>query len=269
MKKTLQELQEVADLLLLEKEEDLRQYQELIQKLPLVERKEKGYSWYPVVSVKSGYTIGDRAFVVVEKTGDKDTSHLFRSGKTVSLFTQQAEIKNPSKSGVIQYVERNKMKIVLNAKDLPDWLGMGMLGVDLLFDDRTYQEMEKAMAKVIKAKGDRLAALRDILLGDLLPKAMPFQNPIEIPHLNPSQNLAISKILSAQDATAVHGPPGTGKTTTLVYAIKCLTQTEKCVLVTAPSNTAVDLITERLAEQDLSVVRIGNIFDDLRFGRFQ
>ena len=259
MPKHLQELEDLTELLQLEKEEDLRQYQELIQKLPLHERKEKGYSWYPVVVVRSGYTIGDRAFIVVEKTGDKDTSHLFRSGKTVSLFTQQAEVKHPSKSGVIQFVEKNRMKIVLNSNDLPDWLGLGMLGIDLLFDDRTYQEMEKAMTKVIKARGDRLAELRDILLGQFNPKSLPHKTPVEFPQLNPSQNLAITNILAAQDVVAIHGPPGTGKTTTLIYAIKLLAQTEKTILVTAPSNTAVDLLTERIADQGLQVVRIGNI----------
>ncbi|MFT4973956.1 MAG: ATP-dependent RNA/DNA helicase IGHMBP2 [Saprospiraceae bacterium] len=259
MQKIQQELESVFKLLQIEKEEDFRQYREIIQKLPLKERKEKGYSWYPVEAVKTGYTIGDRAFVVVEKTGDKDTSHMFRPGKTVSLFTQQPEVKNAEKTGIIQYVERNKMKIVLNAKDLPDWLGLGLLGVDLMFDDRTYREMEFAMKRVMKAKGDRLAELRDVILGKEEARFLPMENYVEIPHLNDSQNEAVRKIISAQDVVAVHGPPGTGKTTTLVYAIKQLTQTEKVVLVTAPSNTAVDLLTEKLAEQGLSVVRMGNI----------
>lgn len=259
MQKIQQELESVFDLLTLEKEEDFRQYREIIQKLPLKERKEKGYSWYPVEAVKTGYTIGDRAFVIVEKTGDKDTSHLFRSGKTVSLFTQQPEVKNAEKTGIIQFVDKNRMKIVLNAKDLPDWLGLGLLGVDLMFDDRTYREMELAMKKVMKAKGDRLAELRDVILGKDEPRFLPMENFVEIPHLNDSQNEAVRKIISAQDVVAVHGPPGTGKTTTLVYAIKQLTQIEKVVLVTAPSNTAVDLLTEKLAEQGLNVVRMGNI----------
>lgn len=259
MQKIQQELQATFDLLQLEKEEDFRQYREIIQKLPLKERKEKGYSWYPVEAAKTGYTIGDRAFVIVEKTGDKDTSHLFRAGKTVSLFTQQPEVKHPEKTGIIQFVEKNRMKIVLNAKDLPDWLGLGMLGVDLMFDDRTYREMELAMKKVMKAKGDRLAELRDVILGKDEPRFLPIENPVDILHLNDSQNEAVRKILSAQDVVAVHGPPGTGKTTTLVYAIKQLAQTEKVILVTAPSNTAVDLLTEKLAGQGLSVVRMGNI----------
>jgi superfamily I DNA and/or RNA helicase len=259
MQKIQQELESVFNLLTLEKEEDFRQYREIIQKLPLKERKEKGYSWYPVEAVKTGYTIGDRAFVTVEKTGDKDTSHLFRPGKTVSLFTQQPEVKNAEKTGIIQFVDKNRMKIVLNAKDLPDWLGLGLLGVDLMFDDRTYREMELAMKKVMKAKGDRLAELRDVILGKDEARFLPMENYVEIPHLNDSQNEAVRKIVSAQDVVAVHGPPGTGKTTTLVYAIKQLTQTEKVVLVTAPSNTAVDLLTEKLAEQGLNVVRMGNI----------
>jgi ATP-dependent RNA/DNA helicase IGHMBP2 len=159
-------------------------------------------------------------------------------------------------------VQRNQMYIILNSKDLPDWLNEGQIGVDLLFDDRTYLEMEKAIEKVKTAKGNRLAELRDILLG--IRSSKNYENsskntPLSIERLNLSQNKAVVQIIENQDIAVVHGPPGTGKTTTLVAAVKKLTERENTVLVTAPSNTAADLLTERLSDEGLTVVRIGNI----------
>lgn len=252
-------LEEIQRLLALEKKEDFEQFKMLIERLPLNDRKEKGFTWYPVSVQKSGYTYGDRAYVIVERATDLQESHQFRSGKIVRLFNNQHEGKKTEKNGVVHFVDKRRMKIILNSKDLPDWLGLGLLGVDLLFDERTYLEMEKALKQVQEAKQGRLAELREIMLGTLEPRSFQEHQPIQVPHLNDSQNEAINHILASQDVSVVHGPPGTGKTTTLVQAIKLLAQREHTILVTAPSNTAVDLLTERLAEQELTVVRVGNI----------
>ena len=252
-------LEELKRLLAIEKKEDFEQFKTLIEQLPLQKRKEKGFTWYPVSVLKSGYTYGDRAFVIVEKTTDLTDGHQFRSGKIVRLFNYQHEGKKAEKNGVVHFVDKRKMKIILNSKDLPDWLNTGLLGVDLLFDERTYVEMEKALENVLKSKQGRLSELREILLGSMEPRFFSDHTPIEIPSLNESQNKAVNNILSAQDVAVIHGPPGTGKTTTLVQAIKQLAQREHTILVTAPSNTAVDLLTDRLAEQELRVVRVGNI----------
>lgn len=254
----LSELEELLALVKIEKEEDLEQHRQFVQNLPLAERAEKGFCWYPVAVVRSGYSLGDRAFVVVEK-GAKTKEHKFRAGKTVSLFTQQAGARRPEISGVIHYVDKNKMHIILNAEYVPEWVGLGMVGVDLLFDERTYTEMENALRLVMSAKNDRLADLRDAILGKIPARFFEFNSPIDIPSLNDSQRNAVREILSAQDIAVIHGPPGTGKTTTLVQAIKLLCKTENTVLVTAPSNAAADLLTERIAAEGLSVVRIGNI----------
>lgn len=261
-KVVIQELEDLKESLKLEKEEDFEQFRRLVQSLPLEKRKQQGYTWYPVEVKKTGYTIGENAFVEVEKSveGDADKSgRRFRSGMLVNLFTLKAEESHRERSGVIHFVNGNKMKIILNAKDLPDWIQSREVGVDLLFDERTYLEMEKALQKVIRAKGDRLAELRDILLGKQEARYLPASEPLQIPELNPSQNHAVNTILAAQEVAVVHGPPGTGKTTTLVEAIQHLCKRENTVLVTAPSNTATDLLTERLAEAGLLVVRIGHI----------
>lgn len=258
MSKILQELDQLAGLLAQEKKEDFEQHRQKVMSLPLEERIKKGYSWYPVTINRSGYALGERAFVTVE-TSNPDAPHQFRAGKTVNFFTQQADAHQPEKSGVIQYVDKGKMKIILNSKDLPEWLGMGQLGVDLLFDERTYIEMEKAIERVKNAKNDRLADLRKVLLGAQSPRFHSGDRPYLISDLNDSQQAAVQQAVNALDVCVMHGPPGTGKTTTLVAAIQQISQEEQTVLVTAPSNTAVDLLTERLANAGLNVVRVGNI----------
>lgn len=257
--KAIEELTELKALLQLEKEEDFEQFKALVQSLPLEKRREKGLSWHPVEVLKMGYSIGDRAFVIVQRTTRLNEPHRFRSGNTVSLFSRAEAGKPAERTGVVNFIEKNKMKIILNSKDLPEWIGKGDIGVDMLFDETTYLEMEKAVNKVIKAKGDRLAELRDILLGDSLPYFNPIPQPIEISTLNASQNNAVNQIVAAKEVAIVHGPPGTGKTTTLVKALNEICKTENTVLVCAPSNAAVDLLTERIAEAGLTVVRAGNI----------
>jgi len=258
MSKILQELDELADLLAKEKQEDFEQHRQKVMSLPLEERIKRGYSWYPVTVNRSGYALGERAFVTIE-TAKPDAPHQFRPGKTVNFFTRQADAYQPEKTGVIQYVEKGKMKIILNSKDLPEWLGLGQLGVDLLFDERTYIEMEKAIGKVKKAKNDRLADLRDVLLGAQTARFHNGDWTKPLPTLNESQQSAVHQATNALDVSVIHGPPGTGKTTTLVAAIQLIAQAEQTVLVSAPSNTAVDLLTERLAQAGLNVVRVGNI----------
>ena len=253
------ELQELQKLLALEKAADLEYHRKKIQSLPLEKRVKEGYSWYGGVTVtKSGYTIGNRAYVIIERPLPH-TPDQFRAGKTVSLFTKQPSVHKPEQSGIIQFTDRARMKIVLNSSDLPDWLGLGLIGVDLLFDDRTYREMEKAVKYVIEARGNRLAELRDVILGRTQAQYREVNEFLRSEQLNDSQNAALRDVIGSFELTVVHGPPGTGKTTTLVQVVKQLLQAEATVLVTAPSNTAVDLLTERLAKEGLNVVRIGNL----------
>ncbi len=255
----IEELEALKELLLIEKQEDFEQFKALVESLPLIERREKGLSWHPVEILKTGYSIGDRAFITLKRTKDLSQPHRFRSGGTVSLFSNDPNEKRRERSGVINYVDRNKMKIILNSTDLPSWIGRGDIGVNMLFDETTYIEMEKAVNKTIKAKGDRLSELRDILLGDLSPSFAPIPHPIVLPTLNESQNNAVNHVLAAREVAIVHGPPGTGKTTTLVHALTQISKTESTILVCAPSNAAVDLLTERIAKAGMQVVRIGNI----------
>ncbi len=253
------QLKNLAKLLEVEKTEDFTQYRDKIQALSLDQKKQKGYCWYPVQLDKSGYTYGSRAFVIIHFHKYKKYKSQFRPGKIVNLFCNDANIKHSDMSGVIHYVDKHKMKIILNSTDLPLYINSGLIGVELLFDESTYREMEKALELVTFAKTDRLAEIREIILGKEEPRISTESINYSNERLNPSQNKAVNGILDSYDLTVVHGPPGTGKTTTLVAAIKALSEKEKPILVCAPSNAAVDLLTEKIAELDLNVLRVGNI----------
>ena len=259
----------LLELLRQEKEEDLKQFLHLVRERPLAERIAQGLAWHPLKLLQTGFALGEKVFIVVERTARPDEPHQLRAGQTVNVFTTREHVLNPEKQGVINYVERNRMKIILNARDLPEWLDLGALGVEMLFDDRSFTEMEKALHAVMKAKGVRLAELRDLMTAGRKGQAPVKTAPgsleeaatayLAATSLNPSQRAAAEAIVNCRDVAIVHGPPGTGKTTTLVAAIREMCSREHTVLVTAPSNTAADLLTERLASQGLSVVRIGNL----------
>lgn len=258
--KSSAELKQLLGLLEEEKQEEIRQYEDLLEKMSLTDRIKKGACWHPVQLVSSGWALGEHPFIVVERVKARDKPHKFRAGAVVAVFEETFLTKKGlPEYGVVHYVDRNRMKVIFYGTDLPNWVLHNQIGVQLSFDERSYIEMERAVKKVMEAKGDRLAELREILLGHEAPYFDPNIHKFEIPHLNPSQNEAVHKILSAQDVAVVHGPPGTGKTTTLVEAIKQLVKRESPILVCAPSNPATDLLTERLAKQGLNVVRIGNI----------
>ena len=255
----IDELKKVALLLQQEKEDDFIQFKNAIESLSLDERRKKGYTWYPVQTLKTGFTFGDRAFLTIQYNKELKAGHAFRSGKLVRLYSNDLAHEVKEKRGVIHYVNKNKMKIILNSKDLPDWIHNSSIGVDILFDESSYKEMEYAMETMINTSNTRLADLRNVILGQVEPKFEHDYKEINLPQLNPTQNNAVNNVLSALDISIIHGPPGTGKTTTLVAAIKELSKKEATILVTAPSNAAVDLLTAKLAAKGLEVLRVGNI----------
>lgn len=256
---TQEELDHLLRLLKLEKEEEARQFEELLKELSVQERIQKGACWYPVAVESTGWGLGEHPYIVVERTKHLEQSHKLRAGQVVSVFSEKFVNEDFEEKGVIHYVKKNTMKIILYGTDLPRWMMAGKIGVQLNFDERSYQEMERAVLTVKAAKGNRLAELREILLGKEPAKFNKEHHEFEIPKLNQSQQDAVHSILAAEDVAIIHGPPGTGKTTTLVAAIQQLARRESPILVCAPSNSATDLLTEKLAEAGLNVVRIGNI----------
>ena len=259
MSKAEKELKKVRELLLLEKEEDLLQYKRKMSNTSITERRKEGVCWYPVGIERTHFDAGERLLVRISRSKEHKESHMFQSGKLVSLFSNSGN-NNEHKdtvTGVVNKAGETEMIITLNCDGEPGWLHDGNVGVQLLFDDNAYLEMERAMNIVIDPQDDRLLYLRRVLLeGEEADFSQPYN--VKIPYLNLTQNNAINLITSAKDVAIVHGPPGTGKTTTIVESIHQTIKTEKQVLVCAPSNAAVDLLCEKLGEKGLNVVRVGH-----------
>jgi len=251
----------LADLLKIEQEEDRQTYRELTERSSVNDRRAAGLSWYPIVIKDTEIGRGDYLTVELERTSNQDILHQFRFGAAAALFSQH-DPASRRVEGTVSFQGGDRMKIALRIDELPDWVRDGKLGVDLLFDDNSYTEMFTALklAPTVDEKKPE-GRLISILLGEKTPG---FQPPGQMTaqtskDLNPSQQAAVEKILSADELAIVHGPPGTGKTTTLVQAIKALVGQEGGpVLAVAPSNTAVDLLSEKLSEEGLQVLRIGN-----------
>jgi superfamily I DNA and/or RNA helicase len=256
--KSIDRLKKIKDLLFIEREEDFYQYKEQFLRASIEQRKKNGATWFPIQIVSNELGYADYVHLEVERTNSLDMPHQFSAGKNVSLFSN----KNPDEvqeiSGTIKQCSKNKMKIIIHTDDLPDWCYDGRLGVNIQFDDNSYIEMQKALDEVIGARNNRVAELREMIEGNDIPSFNKIDDSVLIPQLNNSQNKAVKHILSANDIAVVHGPPGTGKTTTIVQAIRLVLQSEKQLLVCAPTNTAVDLITEKLIEQGINVLRVGH-----------
>lgn len=256
-----EELEHTLELLRIEMEEDRQLYQEKMKVMSLNFKRDEGYCWYPVAIRDSFYGAGERLTVEVERVSHKDIPNQLQNGKIVKLFSNREDGRHEETeiTGVISSVRENLLRIVFFADELPEWSERGKLGVELMFDETSYREMESAVKQVIKAKHNRLSELREILLG--FRKASWYQEtglPVKVDMLNDTQNQALENIHLSADIAIIHGPPGTGKTTTLVEAIIHTLKEESQVLVCAPSNTAIDLLTEKLARRGIRVLRIGN-----------
>ena len=225
----------------------------------------RGDAWFPIRVGKSYYNSLNQLVVEVFRGEEEDVDHNFEFGRPV-VFLSAADDKDLggklryfSFTATVSYVDGNRMVVAVpdSAPLLELQSSSQPLGVQLSFDETSYRAMFQAIDRVIAAKSDRLAYLRELFHGDRQPQRYAFE-PMRFPWLNPTQEQAVNEVLMAKDVAIVHGPPGTGKTTTLVEAINETLMRESQVMVCAQSNMAVDWISEKLVDRGINVLRIGN-----------
>lgn len=225
-----------------------------------IERKVKrGDAWFPLRIGKSFYNSLNQLALEVFRTKDQDTEHNFEFGRPLVFFQSDTTLKYFNFTATVSYVEGDRMVVTIpDSAPLIDLQGATVpIGCQLSFDETSYRTMFDALDRVAKAKNGRLAYLRDLFYTTKKAERFSFA-PLRFPWLNPTQERAVNEVLWAKDVEVVHGPPGTGKTTTLVEAINETLMRESQVLVCAQSNMAVDWICEKLVDRGINVLRIGN-----------
>nr|MCR5179809.1 AAA family ATPase [Bacteroidaceae bacterium] len=267
-------LQQQRLLLQMEYAAEKEAYRKQTEDIGLQRKVKRGDAWYPVRMGKSYYNSLNQLVVEVHRQGEDDEiEHNFEFGRPVCFFSSQSGNSRESRetreskesrisyfpfTGTVSYVDGDRMVVAVpDNGQLIDVQGAEHVGIQLFFDETSYKMMFDALDRVMRAKG-RLGYLRDLFYIPSM-KAETFSfAPMHFPYLNRTQEDAVNKVLRAKDVAIVHGPPGTGKTTTLVEAIYETLRRENQVLVCAQSNMAVDWISEKLVDRGINVLRIGN-----------
>lgn len=255
-------LQEQLSLLKKEYEYEKQAFQRDTEMMGIDRRVKRGDCWFTITVGRSYYNSLDRFVVEITRNADNDIEHNFEYGRQVCFFSQDASgmLHYFNFQATVSYAEADRMVVELPGEGaLAQLQSAERLGVQLHFDDYSYKVMFEALRCVIEAKGNRLAMLRD-LFHTSAPVSWGAESalPLRLPWLNASQEQAVRDVLRAKDVLIVHGPPGTGKTTTLVEAISEVLRREPQVMVCAQSNTAVDWICQQLSDRGIAVLRIGN-----------
>ena len=247
-------------LLQLEYETEKEAFRKQTETIGLARKVKRGDAWWPVKTGKSYYNSMNQLALEIHRTADDDIEHNFEYGRPVRFFTSRTDspIKYFNFTATVSYVDGDRMVVIVPDNNrLLELQNAEGLGVQLFFDETSYRLMFEGLDRVIKARGNRLAELRDLFYSH-----RPFGHytfaPMAFPYLNKTQEEAVNEVLRAKDVAIVHGPPGTGKTTTLVEAINETLMRESQVLVCAQSNMAVDWISEKLVDRGIPVLRIGN-----------
>lgn len=261
----LEQLRRQKLLLQLEYYTEKEAFRKQTETMGLRRKVKRGDAWFPIRVGKSYYNSLNQLVVEVFRGEEEDVDHNFEFGRPV-VFLSATDAKDLggklryfSFTATVSYVDGNRMVVAVpdSAPLLELQSSSQPLGVQLSFDETSYRAMFQALDRVIAAKNDRLAYLRELFHGDRQPQRYAFE-PMRFPWLNPTQEQAVNEVLMAKDVAIVHGPPGTGKTTTLVEAINETLMRESQVMVCAQSNMAVDWISEKLVDRGINVLRIGN-----------
>ena len=252
----IQLLQQQRLLLQLEYNTEKEAFRQQTEQIGIERKVKRGEAWWPVKVTRSYYNSLNQLAVEVVRTTDTDIEHNFEFGRPV-VFFHDDPIKYFRFTGTVSYADGDRLVVTVPDNTcIIDLQNAERLGVQLSFDETSFRLMIEALDRVIKGKG-RLGYLRDLFYSRQKPETFVFP-PMHFPYLNTTQEEAVNMVLRAKDVAIVHGPPGTGKTTTLVEAIRETLMRENQVLVCAQSNMAVDWISEKLVDRGINVLRIGN-----------
>lgn len=266
MGRLFESLQSQVELLKKEYEYEKDSYLENLKSAPVTGRSADGDCWFPIRLGNSYYNATNQLVVEISFDGEpqeEEQNSDFEPGKAVNFFRCDAngKIVSFNYTCFVSLVKGYRMQVVVgNFQVLQSLLSLAersSLGIHLGVDDFSYQVMQNALSQVVDATDEKFVRLRSVLVGERQPEFRDLHYP-SIPWLNESQNVAVAKVLNARETAVVHGPPGTGKTTTLVEAVYETLKRKTQVLVCAPSNAAVDWISEQLYRRGISVLRIGN-----------
>ena len=268
MATAIQALQQQRLLLQMEYAAEKDAFRKQTEEMGLMRKVKRGDAWYPLKMGKSYYNSLNQLVVEVFRQGDDEIEHNFEFGRPVCFFCVDSGTSGMSGksrdtiryfnfTGTVSYVDGDRMVVAVpDNGQLIDVQGAENVGIQLFFDETSYKMMFEALDRVMRAKG-RLGYLRDLFYSHQPAETFSFA-PMHFTYLNRTQEDAVNKVLQAKDVAIVHGPPGTGKTTTLVEAIYETLRRENQVLVCAQSNMAVDWISEKLVDRGINVLRIGN-----------
>ena len=265
----IQALLQQRTLLQIEYYTEKEAFRKQTEQMGMMRKVKRGDAWFPLRIGKSFYNSLNQNAIEVFRIGDLDIEHNFEFGRPVLFFKEErregrekqenSSLKYFSFTGTVSYVDGDRM--VITVPDSAPLLELQKanvpVGVQLSFDETSYKQMFEALDRTMNAKNNRLAYLRDLFYSHQKAQHYSFE-PMRFPWLNPTQEQAVNEVLRAKDVAIVHGPPGTGKTTTLVEAINETLMRESQVLVCAQSNMAVDWISEKLVDRGINVLRIGN-----------
>lgn len=228
-----------------------------------------GTSLRPLIVIDDDFGLGGRLLLTFQRKGNPEPLPPNRLGPGSPVVLTQQGVQRPvSLRGVV--VERTDTQVIVAFDEPEDELPEdASWRLDLSADEASRQRQLGALYRVMAATGNRLAELRAVLLGDGLhggsSPSIALADSEESTDgrdpntgLNASQKAAVDLALGARDVACIHGPPGTGKTTTVVEVIRQAVARGDRVLACAPSNAAVDVLLDKLLEQGLEPVRLGH-----------